>query len=80
MVNKEAEKMQIQAEKEMLVHDLFMEVMDPIFNQFFDLESEKLLDEKIEVMKALTSGKYPVDIPNYYKVLELYPPDDQLWD
>ena len=47
---------------------------------FFDIESDKLLDEKIEVLTALANGKTPSEITNYYEVLELYPKDDEIWD
>ena len=59
--------------------DLYAKVNDPMIHQFFDLDSEKMLDEKIQVLTALTEGKVPADIPNYYKVLELLP-TDQPWD
>lgn len=48
--------------------------------KFFDLESDKLLDEKIEVLTALKEGKTIEDIPNFYKVLELMPEKGQIWD
>ena len=38
---------------------------------FFDFESEKLLDEKIEVFTALAAGKNESEIPKFYDVLEL---------
>lgn len=66
-------------EKQMKILDLYFEVDDPIFKQFFDDESDKMLDEKIEVMTLLIEGKTPADIPNYYKVLELMP-KNEIWD
>lgn len=66
-------------EKWIKMADLYAKVNDPMIHQFFDLDSEKMLDEKIQVLTALTEGKAPADIPNYHKVLELLP-TDQPWD
>ena len=65
--------------KKLKIMDLLFEIDDPIFKQFFDLESDKMLDEKIEVLTALKSGKPLSEIPNYYGVLELYN-DKTMWD
>lgn len=54
-------------------------VNDPIVAKFFDLSSDELLDEKIEVLEQLLAGKAPADIPKYYDVLELYPKEG-IWD
>lgn len=62
------------------IFELLAKVNDSLVEQFFDVESEKLLDEKIEVLTALANGKKPNEIPNYYKVLELYPKGDEIWD
>lgn len=51
----------------------------PMMIQFFDLDSENLLDEKIEVLEALKEGKQISEIPNFYRVLELMP-DEGIWD
>lgn len=47
--------------------------------KFFDLESDELLDEKIEVLEAIKSGKTISEIPKFYDVLELMPKDG-MWD
>jgi hypothetical protein len=47
--------------------------------KFFDRDSDKMLDEKIEVLKALKSGKSIGEIPNFYDILELMPKDG-MWD
>ena len=61
-------------EKSVKVHQLFIEVeFPPMLFQFFDLDSDELLDEKIEVLTALKNGKQIADIPNFYDILELYP-------
>lgn len=49
------------------------------FIKFFDLNSDEMLDEKIEVLEAVKAGKKISEIPNYYKVLELMP-QDGIWD
>ncbi len=66
-------------EKYMKIADLLSEVNDPVVHRFFDLDSEELFDEKIEVLTALKNGKPPDQIPNYYSVLEKFTPD-QHWD
>ena len=66
-------------EKIIKIFNLFIGVTDLLFIEFFDLNSDKMLDEKIEVLKQLNKGVSPMDIKNYYKVLELYP-KDEIWD
>lgn len=65
-------------EKKEKMMDLFFEVYEPEF-KFFDIDSDKMIDEKIEVFQALKDGKSIADIPNYYDILELMPKDD-MWD
>ena len=65
--------------KKLKIMDLLFEVDDALFKQFFDVESDKMLDEKIEVLTALSKGVLPADIPKYYNVLELYP-HNEMWD
>lgn len=68
-------------EKGVKVRELFFEVdFPPMLTQFFDLDSDRLLDEKIEVLTALKEGKQISDIPNFYTILELYPKDGTHWD
>lgn len=50
------------------------------FAPYFDSRSMEKLDEKIEVLQALKDGKTIAEIPNFYEVLELLPPDGELWD
>lgn len=57
-----------------------MEVDFAPLEQFFDSESNQLLDEKITVLTALKEGKQIADISNFYKVLELYPKEEVHWD
>ncbi len=63
------------------VRQLFSEVdFPPTMTQFFDLDSDELLDEKIRVLTELKDGKQIADIPNFYDILELYPKDGEYWD
>lgn len=81
------EEYQVESKKYQ-INKLLMEVMFPPFEQFFDSDSNKLLDEKIEVLTALKEGKQISDIPNFYDILELYPKEqeqngtiiDNYWD
>lgn len=62
--------------KKAKIDDLWRDVyFPPMLIQFFDSESDKLLDEKIEVLTALKEGRQISDIPNFYDILELYPKD-----
>lgn len=68
-------------EKHLKINRLLIEVSDLMVNKFFDLDSDEMLDEKIEVLEKLKKGIPPADIPNYYKILELYPQkNDEMWD
>ena len=64
-------------EKHLRINRLLIEVSDLIVNNFFDLDSNEMLDEKIEVLEKLKKGIPPSEIPNYYKILELYPKDNE---
>lgn len=46
--------------------------------KYFNVESEELLDEKIEVLTQIKEGKSIEEIPNFYKVLEDLP--DGIYD
>lgn len=68
-------------EKGVKVRELFSDVdFPPMLAQFFDLDSDRMLDEKIGVLTALKEGKQISDIPNFYDILELYPKDGTHWD
>ena len=69
-------------EKQLKIMDLAIEIagLNYEFDKFFDVESDKMLDEKIEVMTALKDGKPISEIPNFYDVLELMPKDGEIWD
>lgn len=66
-------------EKKAKILDLLFEVDCYEVSQFFDVDSDKMLDEKIEVLTALKNGKTIVEIPKFYDVLELYP-RNEMWD
>ena len=61
------------------IRELLFEVYEPEM-RFFDLESNEMLDEKVEVLEALKAGKTIAEIPNFYAVLELLPDEGQMWD
>lgn len=66
-------------EKKLKILELLSEVSEP-FLQFFDVDSDEMLDDKIEVLTALKEGKTISEIPKFYDVLELYPPEGEMWD
>lgn len=69
-------------EKMIQVMELHAEVMvnDRLVAKFFDLASEEMLDLKIKILTQLKEGVPPIDIPEYYSILELYPADDVIWE
>lgn len=66
-------------EKKDKINELLISSGDYIFQRFFDLESDEMLDEKFDVLTKLNNGVVPADIPNYYDVLENYP-KNKMWD
>ena len=62
------------------IHALLEDVDDLLVVQFFDFNSEKMLDLKIKVLTQLKNGVTPADIPEYYSILELYPQNVDKWD
>lgn len=66
-------------EKRAKIMDLLFEVDCYEVDQFFDVDSDDMLDDKIEVLTALKDGENIADIPKFYDVLELYPKKD-MWD
>ena len=61
------------------IMDLLFKVDNYEVSKFFDVESEEMLDDKIEVLTALSEGKTIAEIPKFYDVLELMPKDG-IWD
>lgn len=67
--------------KHMKINELYLATSDYLITKFFDLDSDKMLDEKIQVLTDLKNCKTPAEIPNYYKILEKYPKDKNImWD
>jgi hypothetical protein len=66
-------------EKTEKIFELFLQCDDELVHKFMDLDSNELLDEKIEVLTALVNGEAPADIPHYYDVLEKMPKTGN-WD
>ena len=69
-------------EKKVKIMDLLLETAGENIevDKFFDVDSDKMLDDKIEVLTALKEGKPITEIPKFYDVLELYPKDGEIWD
>ena len=65
--------------KKETILNLLFEVDCYEVSQFFDIESDKMLDDKIEVLTALKNGKPIKEILKFYKVLELMP-KNEMWD
>ena len=66
-------------EKKEKIIDLLFQVDNNEVGQFFDMDSDELLDEKIEVLTALADGKTIAEIPKFYDILELMP-KNEMWD
>ena len=64
-------------DKKIKILGLLTEVYDPML-KFFNSDSDKMLDEKIQVLTDLKNGKTISDIPNFYEILEDYPAG--MWD
>ena len=71
-------------EKKRKIIKLSISCGDLLVLKFLDLESDKMLDEKIDVLTKLSDGIPPAEIANYYDILELYPKDENskhiIWD
>ncbi len=61
------------------IFDLLLDVDDDLVRRYFDIDSDELLDEKIEVLTDLKSEKTIDEIPKYYDILELLP-QEGIWD
>lgn len=69
-------------EKEIKIMNLLTQVagLNYEIDNYFDTESDKMLDDKIEVLTALKNGKTIGEIPKFYKILELMPKNGDIWD
>lgn len=66
-------------EKMLKVEELYAAVFGIPELKYFDISSEELLDEKIEVLTQLKEGKQIGEIPNFYSILEKLPKKG-IWD
>lgn len=57
--------------------DLLMQINDPILLEFFDIESDEMLDEKIEILQRCVNGENIMEIGTH--ILEKMPKDG-IWD
>lgn len=56
-------------EKKVKIMQLISEIDEPLL-EFIDIDSNEMLDEKIDVLEQLKEGKTIEMIPNFYKILE----------
>ncbi len=66
-------------EKHLKINDLLSYTLAINEMKFFDVDSDEMLDEKIEVLEAIKEGKSISEIPKFYDVLELMPKEG-IWD
>ena len=66
-------------EKHLKINDLLSYTLSIYEMKFFDVDSDEMLDEKIEVLEAIKEGKSISEIPKFYDVLELMPKEG-IWD
>lgn len=64
-------------DKKLQILELLSQVYDPML-EFFDVDSNRLLDLKIQVLTDLKNGKSINEIPRFYDILEKYPTG--MWD
>lgn len=64
-------------DKKVKILELLSQVYEPML-EFFDVDSDKMLDEKIEVLTDLLNDKSISEIPRFYDILENYP--SGIWD
>lgn len=57
--------------------NLLMQINDPVLLEFFDIDSDEMLDEKIEILQRCANGENIMEIG--LKILEKMPKDG-LWD
>lgn len=69
-------------EKKIKLMQLGQNIHDPLINNFFDWNSNKMLDKKIEVFEELKKGTPYTKINGLYDILEEYPKDTEkvFWD
>ena len=65
-------------EKKIKIFDLLSSAIGIPEMRYFNVDSDEMLDVKIEVLTQLKEGKPISEIPNFYEILEDLPED--LWD
>lgn len=72
-----SEKDIFETDKYLKVLKLYLQANDHLLKKFFDRESKKMLELKIEVLEKLKLGLTPSEIgDDYYTILENYPVDE----
>ena len=66
-------------EKHLKINELLSYALALNEMKFFDVDSDEMLDEKIEVLEAIKEGKSISEISKFYDVLELMPKEG-IWD
>ena len=56
---------------------LLMQINDPVLLEFFDIESNEMLDEKIEILQRCANGENIMEIG--LQILEKMP-ENGIWD
>lgn len=64
-------------DKKGVIIDLLMQINDPILLEFFDIESDEMLDEKIEILQRCANGENIMEIG--LNILEKMPKGER-WD
>lgn len=67
-------------EKKLKIIDLLAYAVGIPEIKYFNLESDELLDEKVEVLEQIKEGKTIGEIPKFYEVLEDLPKDGTMWE
>lgn len=64
-------------DKKGIIIDLIMQIGDPVILEFFDIDSEENLDEKIEILQRCANGENIMEIGLH--ILEKMP-QSGIWD
>lgn len=64
-------------DKKGIIIDLLMQINDPILLEFFDIDSNEMLDEKISILQRCANGENIMEIGLH--ILEKMP-NDGIWD
>ena len=74
----DSEKLMEIIEKKNEIFKLIDEIHYPVILEYFDFESDKDLDKKIEVLKQVKKGKSLSQIDGFWNILELYPKNGEV--